>query len=331
MVKFMTKNNELVLSHSKLRWYIRKFTDTGNFDELCVCFSKFWTSGSKTFDTLKLNFKTLIFKMSQQLDNKILELRLLIKDTALSQASVSKCAAKLQAFGKKLNDKNALEGFIREILLYKLECEKTSKMFSALERQAEEYTVLESTIEQRIADTKLSIMQLERELEEQKVIRAHRLECEELSMIVNKHKTRSDLKRKIDAVNETLDGTKASIELVDNEIAHKHALFKRLLTSIEDYDNDGKIQEEEVVQEVPNGAEEESGAAGTEEGEDREARETRHSKEESNNKDEQEVAGNDEVELDEDGNPVEVSEDQGMEDEGNNDIGEGLNPTDAVE
>lgn len=233
------------------------------------------------------------------LDPKILELRLLLKDSSVGQVSIAKCAAKLQAFGKNVNDKAALEGFLREILMYQLEYEKTSNSFSALDRQDSEYADLESKIEQDIAAAKANIQQLEEELQQQQTLRTHRIECEHLATEVNKLPSRSTLKRKIDAVNQTLDNTKASIELVENEINTKQSQFINVALAIAELQKKPLI----VVEEDNKPAEGDEVDAEEEEGDD--SREARNQERDSENQPEAEV------ELDEDGNPIATDEAEG--------------------
>lgn len=233
------------------------------------------------------------------LDPKILELRLLLKDSSVGQVSIAKCAAKLQAFGKNVNDKAALEGFLREILMYQLEYEKTSNSFSALDRQDSEYADLESKIEQDIAAAKANIQQLEEELQQQQTLRTHRIECEHLATEVNKLPSRSTLKRKIDAVNQTLDNTKASIELVENEINTKQSQFINVALAIAELQKKPLI----VVEEDNKPAEGEEVDAEEEEGDD--SRGARNQERDSENQPEAEV------ELDEDGNPIATDEAEG--------------------
>lgn len=260
------------------------------------------------------------------LDAKILELRLLLKESSMGQASVSKCAAKLNAFGKNLNDKNALEGFIREILMYQLDFEKTDKAFRTLARQNEEYDLLERSIADNISCTKENITRLEEELRQQKCIREHRVECEQAASVVNKHPSRSTLKRKIDAVSQSLDGTNASIDLVEAEIALKQSFFKQVLQAIADLQRSGAPQAEEESK-TAGGAEGEDAADANEDDERDDNRDARGSKADREATAEEETP----AELDEDGNPIESNEEgeeedndtvEGMEGEGKDDAAE---------
>lgn len=235
------------------------------------------------------------------LDAKILELRLLIKESSLGQASISKCASKLNTFGKNLSDKSALEAFLRELLLYQLDFEKTKKSFQALSRQNDEYNVLEKEIEGKVCATKDNIARLEEELRQQQSIREHRLECEHVATDVNKQPSRSVLKRKIDAVVNNVDSTNASIELVEAEIAVKEEYFKHVLQAIVELQKAGTVQAEpSTVGE----AEDMVGDSNEGDEQDDDDRNTRKHKSDDREETNEEIP----VEVDEDGNPIEKSE-----------------------
>lgn len=240
------------------------------------------------------------------LDQKILEFRLLVKESAINQASLSRCATKLQAFGKNVDDNSALEGLLKEFMLNQLEYEKAKKFFLALDGQKEEYVTLECAIQERISTATDNIIKLEEELRQQQIVRAHRIDCEQRASEVNKHPSRSVLKRKIDSVTQTLDSTKASIELVETEIEQKKHLVSNIVQAIEEVQRYGKVVVEE---EESKGAEQEDADAG--EDEDRENdRNNRTSKADRENADttagadDEEEAESAEGEVDEDGNPI---------------------------
>lgn len=241
--------------------------------------------------------------LSMSLDAKILELRLLLKESSLGQASISKCAAKLSAYGKGL-DNQSLEGLLRELMMNQIEFEKAEKIFHALARQSEEYDILEREIEGKISAAKESISQQEEELRQQKSIREHRMECEQIASTVNKHPSRSALKRKIDAINQGIDSTNASIDLVESEIALKAAHFKTVLQAVRDLQAAGLAPIEEEVKMV-GGAENDEGGDANEE-DDRETRGERNAQSGA------EGGTEDEIEVDEDGNPIE-NQDEGEE------------------
>lgn len=245
---------------------------------------------------------------------------MLLKESALGQASLSKCAAKLNTFGKNLDDDAALEGFLRELLMYRLDHEKTDKVFQTLNRQSDEYGLIESDIGNKIADAKENIALLEEELRQQKLIREHRVECEQAASIVNKQASRSALKRKIDVVTQSVDSTNASIALVEAEIAQKHTYFNGVLQAIADLQKSGTLQAEEDAKQGGTMDVEDAAAA---EGNDEEERDDNRDARNSSSSHREASAG-EEVELDEDGNPVVDDEnDEGADDaDGGNDAEE---------
>lgn len=251
------------------------------------------------------------------LDAKILELRLLLKESSLGQASLSKCAAKLHLFGKNLSDNNALEAFLREVLMYRLDHDKTDKIFETLRRQGDEYIELESQIGGKIAEAKNNIAALEEELRQQKRIREHRVECEHVASVVNKQPSRSMLKRKIDAVTQSVETTNASIALVEAEIAQKHAHFNLVLQAIADLQKSGAAPAEEDVKAT---MDVEDAADANEDEERDDNRDARNSN--SAHRDQAEET----VELDEDGNPI---EDGGEEEAGSASGEEQADPTES--
>lgn len=245
------------------------------------------------------------------LDQKILELRLLIKESSVNQASIQRCATKLQTFGKNVHDNAALDAVLKEFLLNQLENEKSKNYSEALDGQSEEYSKLERVIQERVTHATDSIAKLEEELRQQQIVRAHRVECEKTAGEVSKHPSRSNLKRKIDSVSATLASTQASIELVDNEIEQKKLLVANIAQSIMAVQSFGK-----VVVEDENKVAETEDADGAED-EDRDTdRGNRTNKSDRDSTGEGENAENAEVELDEDGNPIEA-EGEGEENEGN--------------
>ena len=172
--------------------------------------------------------------MTQSLDNKVLEMRLLYKDSVISMPSITKCAKQLNLYQKNLKDIALLEGFMNETLSYKLELDKTMEVFAMLEAQEREYDELETVIQNKINVTRNNIVLSEEELKQQLLIRAHRLECEHVATIVNKQPSCSVLKRKIDNITNSLQGIRNSIVQVNSEIANKKALYDILLKAVED-------------------------------------------------------------------------------------------------
>lgn len=163
------------------------------------------------------------------LDNKLIEYRLLTNDSVVGTVSITRCAAKLAALKEKPGKAN-LDSFIRELLLYKLEIDKTFRNCEILEfTQNKEYVELEAEIQDQIQNVKNTISNLQHELTQHQAIRKHHVECEELSATVNKHTSKSALKRKFDQVTQEYLASQEMLKNFDIEIATRSKQFDDLL------------------------------------------------------------------------------------------------------
>ena len=167
------------------------------------------------------------------LDNKTLEIRLLTKDSVIgASTSLTKCAAKLHHLGNNLNDREALEAFMREVLLMRLEAHAAKTAFDVFDRQNTEYDELEANIKDKTQAKIEYIAHLEEELRQQQLIREHRMACEFVAAKVNKYPSRSTLKRKIDAISCQMEETEKTVKSVEVDIVARKAQFDALLESI---------------------------------------------------------------------------------------------------
>ncbi len=180
-------------------------------------------------------------------DNKALEFRLLTNDSVLSSASVTRCAAKLQALRDQTNNKTGIEAFLREILLLKLDVDKSHRIYDAWTAQNREYDSLEEDITTEIVDAKANIQYLELSLKNELEIRTHRSLCEDLACKVNKLPSRSMLKRKIETNGDELCHTNELLSLVELEIFERRRQFDKLLECIADLQTN-RPQEEKGFQ-----------------------------------------------------------------------------------
>lgn len=137
-----------------------------------------------------------------------------------------------------------IDGFFREMLLYKLEIGHTLKSAHVLTKQLKEYSMLEQRIENQIKSTKDSIVRLQISLEQEQKIRKHRLECEEIAETVDSFPSRSTLKRKISQIESRVSTTQSLLKAVESEIQLKKAQFDQLLQTIDDLKRQGSIEEE---------------------------------------------------------------------------------------
>lgn len=201
------------------------------------------------------------------LDNKVLELRLVTKDTAIGQASsLGRCAAKLNAmksFTNAESSKAAIASFVREILMYRLDLNKSCRLLRSSDDQLAEYDRLERIVQESIDKTKQEIYSLTIELKQEQDIRKHRIHIESIASEVNQHSSLSSLKRKINEITESMASTTESMQSIENDImTRKEQLdqLEQILTILEtklQHDNDVGMDDAEVVD--PDGEEWDAG------------------------------------------------------------------------
>lgn len=197
------------------------------------------------------------------LDSKVLETRLLTKESGIANSTLAKCAIQLNKIIQSRTgeidkiDACALDSFVREVIQVKLEMTKMSKAVRASEIQIESFKKIESEIEDKILSTQGQIAALEIELEQEQLIRAHRETLEEKSVHVNALPTRSSLKRKIDAVDDDLKTVNEALQKSDNRIQQRHKQFVGMLLSMTELQSKLKEDDEIVLEPDNDGVDEE--------------------------------------------------------------------------
>lgn len=166
------------------------------------------------------------------IDNRVLEQRLITKDSVIGlSSSLTKCAVKLLGFApdKDLIVSNTgLESFVREMMVYELELKKSCRLLLASDSFAHEYDGIEQTIRSKMEETKREIAQLEVDLQHAQEIRKHRFACEAEASNVNKLTTVSTLKRRIDEVEENVKECEETTMTVEAQIATRKEHFRQL-------------------------------------------------------------------------------------------------------
>lgn len=246
-----------------------------------------------------------------KVDSKILEHRLLTKDTSITDASsIKACAEKLVPLKERVDGQlngDAIESFLRELLLFKLDLEKSYMAFEVCKRQNDEYEELQNKITAEISNAKINTTHLEEELIQQQDIRKHREECENLAKKVNSYPPRRILKRKYEIVEDSLKNNNESLVSIEEEIGKKKKMFDTLLQTISDLqmshvENDNTASDEVEEEEE---REEDEGRAARED-------KRRGGDIDGNNKNIDTASGND-LEMSEEGSEEVVKEDAGGE------------------
>lgn len=165
-------------------------------------------------------------------DSKILETRLLTKDSVIGTTSLTRCATKLSIVKEEKYNKTSITNFIREICQFKFELMKSIKSFAIITEQEEEYNQSEMEIIQRINNEKNNISELEQELYHQQEIRKHRIDCEETAKIVNEKLSRSKLNKKIEIMLQSIVNNENMILAAESELLGRRAQFDELLKTL---------------------------------------------------------------------------------------------------
>lgn len=191
-------------------------------------------------------------------DIKILEARLLTRDSAVTGSTVTKCATRMQQLfdvvrgGKKADEQEATviaavaeEAFSRDLIMYKVEMGKFEQSFKMLDQEAKEYECLEADIESKIEETTQSIGSLTQELVQQKKLKQHRDECEALSRIVNLVPSTRNILSASDVVREEISRLQEQLSARESVENLRCRQVNLLLQSIADLTQ--SLEEEEAL------------------------------------------------------------------------------------
>lgn len=195
------------------------------------------------------------------MDMKLLEKRLLTRDSVLASSSVSKCALRLQQFlvALQANDQSdsdteqAKGALIRELALYKLEIGQAVEGALMCEREMDESRAIEKSIEEEIHAAELDINNLTQELNEQKRIRKHKEECELLAKLVNTLPPKSAVMKDIVKAEDALNKLREQSQSAEYRVSMRKKQFQVLLQSI--FDMKQNIAEDSEQQELIAGVE----------------------------------------------------------------------------
>ena len=188
------------------------------------------------------------------LESKILETRLINKESSFVGSSVSKCANKFQQFitnkkqalelnsnpdsniatpeliDNKSTDLNiSFENFMREIVQYKLDIHRVSSMQKAYFNQIQCYDTLENEIRSKILKTENDIHEYEINFGNEKLIRLHREQLEVKATEVNTLPSKTILKRKLTEMETNIVNLENNIQMANTKITARYKQFQILL------------------------------------------------------------------------------------------------------
>ncbi len=171
------------------------------------------------------------------IDTKILEQRLITRDSVRGSASISRSAERLANFRSPIVNNVVLENFLREIAMFRTETEKSCRSYDSYKLQVVEYQKLQNSVSVKAGDAVRDIDHLKVRLEQENMIRSHRTVCEAQAMKVNRHKSRSYLNRNIAQIEENVAHTFKRLESIDHEISTRKVQFDSLLTALLDLES----------------------------------------------------------------------------------------------
>ena len=172
--------------------------------------------------------------VSMQLDNSILETRILHQETDFPGFhSIGRCADKLQNLKNSTNDDtSAVDAFTKEIAYFRLEMGKLNRSFKTCDSESANYRAIADGAAAEIAKARLDIMKLQSDLIVQQEVRVHREKLEIIAKVVNLKENKSSLKRKIANMEESIKNLDDSIEAADSHLQIRAKQFDSLMESI---------------------------------------------------------------------------------------------------
>lgn len=169
-----------------------------------------------------------------QLDNSILEARILLSETDFPGfLSINRCADKLQILKNNINDDSfAIETFVKETMYFKLEMGKLNRSFRTCDSETANYRAIAENAVAEIQKARDDILRLQSDLIQQQEIRIHREILEVIAQTVNAKENRTSLKRKICSVEDSIKSLDDSIAAADNHLQIRAKQFDTLMESI---------------------------------------------------------------------------------------------------
>lgn len=167
------------------------------------------------------------------MDVALLEKRILCRESFPSGSSIEKCAKAFNSLFKSSNSEDEKESFLRELFSYKLDMGILEKSLIVCDEEIENYKSQERLMDERIVEASKYILALNSELQEEKVIRTCREECESLATTVNLLPTRSGMKRKIADMDSEVTKVQEIIGIFESRIENRRKEFRGILDLLE--------------------------------------------------------------------------------------------------
>ena len=178
---------------------------------------------------------------SATLDAKILESRLVTRDSTVGGSSVFRIAKSLKEYHDALiqspaNEqavKLAKDVYTRDVLTYQLEVSKVDKMLQLCDVENDNYQKQEAEMQDEIVVAVTKIADSEQDLGVQKRIRSFTEKCESKAALVNELPVQSVLKRQIEDCDITLEKLAATYEVVEARLQKRVRQYEGLMDAIQ--------------------------------------------------------------------------------------------------
>lgn len=175
------------------------------------------------------------------MEAKLLESRLITKDSTVGGSSVAKIAKSLREYHRTLKEtpcnddavREAYDTFVRDTMLYRLEVGKLNKILKVCDIENENYLAQEIEIEKESTEAIIKIAELQKELDLQKQIRGYTEKCEAKAKIVNELPVQYITKRHIEECENSIKSVASAIELYDDRIRKRAKQYEDMMAHID--------------------------------------------------------------------------------------------------
>jgi hypothetical protein len=167
------------------------------------------------------------------MDLGLLEKRILNRESFPAGASIEKCAKAFHKLKSTATDDSEKEYFLRELYSYKLDMGILEKSLGVCDVEIENYVFREREMDEKIAEASNDIVALNSELQQEKIIRASRENCEAIAQSVIALPTRSSMKRKVSDIEIEVKKVQEVIGIFESRIENRRKEFHGIMDLLE--------------------------------------------------------------------------------------------------
>lgn len=196
------------------------------------------------------------------MDTKILETRLLLRESVFGIVNVSRCATKFKNLNDSIRmfelasskenvevkDKNldeyktnidtASDAYLRDIMQFEFEVIRMKNLLDAFDNEIIAYSSTEKDVEEEIAQAEDAIKSLQLKLREDNFLRRHKEKLESFAEKINSFPTKSQLKTEIADKTAELNRVSDTITSTEENINIRFSQYKELLYYLSSLEED---------------------------------------------------------------------------------------------